>query len=166
MCGMLFVLSTVLYRCVRCLSAIGPRCFRCLILMLSGPVELLLFCCFSAVCVCCVVMFMSVLCSLFMCLSIFLFVLLVLCVMLFVNCLLNSCAFCLFVSAILLLKVIVELYCCFGFLLFSPAIVFHSLCVFVLWSQVSCRCSAHRSCLCFCIWVSMSLLSCCNLLSL
>ena len=46
----------------------------------------------------------------------------------FVNCLLNSCAFCLFVNPALLLKVIVQLYCGFGFLLFSPAIVFHSLC--------------------------------------
>ena len=95
-------------------------------------VELLLFCCFSAVCVRCVVMFMSVICNLFMCLSIFLFVLLVLCVILFVNCLLNSCAFCLFVNAVLLLKVIVQLCCGFGFFVVQ-----------------SCYCVPQFMCVCF-----------------
>ena len=165
MCGMLFVLSTVLYRWVRCRMAIGPRCLRCLMLMLSGPVELLFRCCCSAACVCVVVMFMSSLRSFLVCLSVFLFVLCVLCVMFVVNCLLKCCAFCLSVIAILELKVMVLLCCGFVFVLFSPAMVFHSLCGFVLWSHASCRCSTHNPCLCFCICLSISVLSCFSLLS-
>ena len=45
-----------------------------------------------------------------------------------VNCLLNCSVFCLFVQVVLLLKVIVMLGGVVGFLLVSPAMVFHSLC--------------------------------------
>jgi len=78
MCGMLFVFSTMLNRCVRCLIAVGPKCFRCLMFMSSGPVELLFLCCFIAVRVCSVVMFMFWQCSFLMCLSVSLFALFVL----------------------------------------------------------------------------------------
>lgn len=33
---------------VRSVIALGPRCFRCLMLMLSGPVELLFLACLIA----------------------------------------------------------------------------------------------------------------------
>ena len=105
--GMLFVFSTVLKRWVRCSSALGPRCLRCLMLMLSGPVELLFLCCLSAACVCATVMCMYVLFSFLTRRSVCLFVALVWCVTLFVNCLLKRCAFCLCVMAVLLLNVIV-----------------------------------------------------------
>ena len=39
MCGMVFVLSARLKMCVRYCVAIGPRCLRCCMLMLSGPTE-------------------------------------------------------------------------------------------------------------------------------
>ena len=48
LCGTVLVLSAVLYISVSSVSAFGPRCLRCLILMLSGPVELLLRDCFMA----------------------------------------------------------------------------------------------------------------------
>ena len=41
MWGIVFVLRAMLKNCVRYESACGPRCFRCCMLMLSGPVELL-----------------------------------------------------------------------------------------------------------------------------
>ena len=40
-----------LYMCVKYLIAFLPRCFRCCMLMLSGPGEFLFFVCFSA-CLC------------------------------------------------------------------------------------------------------------------
>ena len=50
--GIVFVLSAVLYICVRNWMASGPKCFRCLMLMLSGPVELFMFEVLIAVLVC------------------------------------------------------------------------------------------------------------------
>ena len=47
-CGMTFVFRALLYSVVRYPMAIGPRCFRCLIFMLSGPVELLVLDSFMA----------------------------------------------------------------------------------------------------------------------
>ena len=40
-CGMLFVLIAMLYVCVKYLIAFLPRCFRCCMLILSGPGEFL-----------------------------------------------------------------------------------------------------------------------------
>lgn len=40
-CGIVFVFSELLYSFVRYVVASGPRCFRCFMLMLSAPVELL-----------------------------------------------------------------------------------------------------------------------------
>ena len=104
-------------------------------------------------------MSMGVVGSLCVCLSIFLLFGSVLCLMTFVNCLLNCVVFCLFVMAMVLLKVMVVFGFGLGFLLVRCAIVFQSMCVLYLWSQVvSSRCCLQMSVLCCCICVSMSLL--------
>ena len=41
MAGIMFLLSARLTSEVRCCVACGPKCFDCLMLMLSGPSELL-----------------------------------------------------------------------------------------------------------------------------
>ena len=51
----MLLLRDMLYSLVRMSSALGPRCFRCLMLMSSGPVELLFFICLIAVVVCSIV---------------------------------------------------------------------------------------------------------------
>ena len=52
-----------------------------------------------------------------------------------------------------------------GFLLDSTLIVFHSMCVFRLWSQCPSRCSFHMPDLCACMAWLMSLFKCSSLLS-
>ena len=52
-----------------------------------------------------------------------------------------------------------------GFLLDSPLIVFHSMCVFRLWSQCPSRCSFHMPDLCVCMAWLMSLFKCSSQLS-
>ena len=69
--------------------------------------------------------------------------------MMFMNCLLKYSALSSFVIAILLLKFIVLFVDCGGFLFDRFAIVFQCMCVFVLWSQLSFRCSFHKSSLFF-----------------
>ena len=49
---------------VRCASSSGPMCLRCLMLTLSGPVELLFWLCFITTWTCVVVSIMLVVCSL------------------------------------------------------------------------------------------------------
>ena len=83
----------------------------------------------------------------------------------FVNCLVNWLAFCLGVIAVYFLKVIVLFVIGVGFLLDSPLIVFHSMCVFRLWSQCPSRCSFHMPDLCVCMAWLMSLFKCSSLLS-
>ena len=63
---------------VRYCSPVLPMFLRCLMLMLSGPVELLFLLFLIAVCTCSVVMFICVGCSLRTFLVVFLFVVLVL----------------------------------------------------------------------------------------
>ena len=63
---------------VRYCSPCLPMFLRCLMLMLSGPVELLFLLFLIAVCTCSVVMFICVGCSLCTFLVVFLFVVLVL----------------------------------------------------------------------------------------
>ena len=63
---------------VRYCSPFLPMFLRCLMLMLSGPVELLFLLFLIAVCTCSVVMFIYVGCSLRTFLVVFLFVVLVL----------------------------------------------------------------------------------------
>ena len=61
--GMVLVFSEMLYMCVRKVSAVLPRCLRCLMFMPSGPVELLLRACLMAVIVFAVVIVCWVGCS-------------------------------------------------------------------------------------------------------
>src|SRR6476469_8201506 len=103
--------------------AIGPRCFRCLIFTLSGPVELFLVS-FMACVVWWLEMRMGLQCSFFVCLSTFLFVLLVACFTVFTNCLLKAVAFCMGVLAGLLSKYMFLLVCSGDFLLLSLFSVF------------------------------------------
>ena len=67
--------SDVLYMLVRSASPSGPMCLRCLMLTLSGPVELLFLYCFIAGWPCVVVSVILVVCSLSVFLSMCLFVL-------------------------------------------------------------------------------------------
>ena len=76
--GILLSLSAALYLFVRYCSPFLPLFLRCLMLMLSGPVELLFLLFLIAVRTCSVVMFICVGCRLSMFLVIFLFVMLVL----------------------------------------------------------------------------------------
>ena len=49
MWGIMFLLRAVVYMLVRNVSPRGPMCFRCLMLRLSGPTELLfLLCCIAS----------------------------------------------------------------------------------------------------------------------
>ena len=100
--------------------------------MLSGPVELLFLACVIAFFVCVVFMSIGVVWSLRVCLSIFLLLGSVLCFMTFVYCLLNCVVFCLFVMAVVLLKVMVVFGFGLGFLFVRCAIVFQSMCVLYL----------------------------------
>ena len=85
----MLLFSDVLYILVRYASPNGPMCLRCLMLTLSGPVELLFLLCFIAALTCVVVSVMLVVCSL----SVFLSMCLVLdCVgELFVECVCYLC---------------------------------------------------------------------------
>ena len=103
------MLNVSVQSCVKKLSPRGPRCFRCLMLVLSGPVELLFLLFLIASWTCDLVSCIYVVLSLLMFLSTTLFVLLVVCLMVFVNCLLNAFAICLCVVVVLLLKEIVLL---------------------------------------------------------
>ena len=59
-CGIVFKLSEMLNIVVWYVSAVFPSCLRCLIFMLSGPVELLFLACLVASEVCSVVICMGV----------------------------------------------------------------------------------------------------------
>lgn len=126
--GIMFELSAKLYMAVRYPIASEPKCLRCLMFMLSGPDELLFLDALIAAIVCSVVIVKCVVGSLWVYRSIVLLFACVVCLTTFVYCLLNSMAFCLFVLAILLWKVMVVLGVGVSFLLFSAASVFQSLC--------------------------------------
>ena len=87
--GMMLLFRERLYIVVRYWMAIGPRCFRCFMFILSGPVELLFLAALSAVIVCSGVMVMGVeeRCLIF--LMSFLLLVLVVCLIMFVNCFVN-----------------------------------------------------------------------------
>ena len=59
----MLLFSDVLYMFVRYVSPSVPMCLRCLMLTLSGPVELLFLLCFIAAWTCVVVSDMLVVCS-------------------------------------------------------------------------------------------------------
>ena len=124
----MLLFSDVLYMLVRYAGPSGPMCLRCLMLTLSGPVELFLLC-FIATWTCVVVSVMLVVCSLSVFLSMCLFVLCVLCLTVLVNCLLNAFAICVGEVSVFSLKVMVLFLCCVGVLLASPCIVFQRVCV-------------------------------------
>ena len=75
----MLLFSDVLYMLVRYSSPSGPMCLRCLMLTLSGPVELLSLLCFIAPWTCVVVSAMLVVCSFSVSLYMCLFDLCVLC---------------------------------------------------------------------------------------
>ena len=75
----MLLFSDMLYMLVRYASPSGPMSLRCLMLTLSGPVELLFLLCFIAIWTCVVVSVMLVVCSLSVFLSMSVFVLSVLC---------------------------------------------------------------------------------------
>ena len=85
----MLLFSDILYMLVRYASPSGHMCLRCLMLTLSGHVELLFLLCFIAAWTCVVVSVMLVVCSLSVS-----FVLCVLCLTVLVNCLLNAFAIC------------------------------------------------------------------------
>ena len=87
----MLLFSDMLYMLVTCASPSGPMCLRCLMLTLSGPVELLFLLCCIATWNCVVVSVMLVVCRLSVFLSMCLFVL---CLTVLVNCLLNAFAIC------------------------------------------------------------------------
>ena len=90
----MLLFSDVLYRLVRYASPSDPICLSCMMLTLSGPVELLFLLCFIAAWTCVVVSAMLVVCSSSVFLSTCLFVLYVLCWNVLVTCLLNAFAIC------------------------------------------------------------------------
>ena len=90
----MLLFSDVLYLLMRYASPSGPMCLRCLMLTLSGLVELLFFICFITAWTCVVVSVMLVVCSLSVFLSRCIFVLCVLCLTVLVNCLLNAFSIC------------------------------------------------------------------------
>ena len=128
----MLLFSDILYMLVRYASPSGPMCLRCLMLTLSGPVELLFLLCFIAILTCIVVSVMSVVCSLSVFLSMCLFVLCVLCLTVLVNYLLNAFSICVGEVSVFSLKVMVLFLCCVGVLLASPCIVFQRVCVLCL----------------------------------
>ena len=103
----MLLVSDVLYMLVRYAISRGHMCLRCLMLTLSGPVELLFLLCFIAIWTCVVVSVRLVVCSLSVFLSMCLFVLCVLCLTVLVNCLLNAFAICVGEVNVFSLKVMV-----------------------------------------------------------
>ena len=144
----MLLFSDMLYMLVRFASPSGPMCLRCLMLTLSGPVELLFFLCFIATWTCVVVSILLVGCSLSVFLSMCLFVLCVLCLTVLVDSLLNVFAICVGEVRVFSLKVIVLFLGCVGVLLASPCIVFQRVCVLYVWSQWVSRYSLHMSDVC------------------
>ena len=104
---------------VRYVSAVTPRCLRCLIFMLSGPVELFSACLIASE-VCSIVICMGVDFSLLVNLSMILYLRCELCYTWFMDCSLKCSAFCLSLIAVLLSKVMVMLGVCGCFLCARP----------------------------------------------
>ena len=112
----MLLFSDVLYMSVRYASPSGPMCLGCMMLTLSGPVELLFLLYFIAAWTCVVVSVMLVICSLSVFLSMCLLVLCVLCLTVFVNCLLNAPAVYVYEVNVFSLKVKVLFLGCVFFL--------------------------------------------------
>ena len=110
----MLLFSDMLYMLVRYASPSGPMCSRCLMLTLSGHVELLFLLCFIATWTCVVVSVMLVVCSLSVFPSMCLFVVCVLCLTVLVNCLLNAPAICVGEVSVFSLKVLGLCWCFVG----------------------------------------------------
>ena len=108
-CGMMFLLRAVLNILVRNASPKGPMCFRGLILIPSGPCELLFLLSVIAFWTCVVVRVIVCPCNFFTDLSIDRLCVDVACFTMFVNCLVKQFAISLGVFAVLLLNVMVLL---------------------------------------------------------
>ena len=93
-CGMMLLFIDILYMLVRYASPSGPICLRCLMLTLSGHVELLVLLCFFASLTCVVGNVIMGVCSFCVFLYRCLFVVCILCLIVLVNCLLNVFAIC------------------------------------------------------------------------
>ena len=131
----MFLLRAVLNILVRNASPRSLMCFRCLILSLSGPCELLFLLCFIASWNWEVVSVMLYPCMFCVALSMDMFVLCVACLTVFVNCLVKQFAMCLSLVAILLLHVMVLLSVVGSALLDRQCMIFQRMCVLCLWSQ-------------------------------
>ena len=138
----MLLVSDVLYMFVRYASPSGPMCLRCMMLTLSGPVELLFLLCFIAAWKCVVVSVMLVVCSLNVFPSMCLFVL---CLTVLVNCSLNAFAICVGEVTVFSLKVIVLVFCWLIRVWSSKE------CVYCVCDPSVSRCSLHMSDLCVCM---------------
>ena len=116
--SMMLLFSDVLYMLMRYESPCGPMCLRCLLLTLSGPVELF----YCRLDLCCGECYVG--CRQFECFPIYVSVL---CLIVLVNCLLNAFAICVGEVNVFSLKVMVL------FLLANPCIVFQRVCVLCLY---------------------------------
>ena len=116
---MLLRFSDRLKRLIRYWRASGTRCFRWRMLMSSGPVELFVFDILIAFATCCVVSFIGVEVSLWVCRSFLRLIFLDECFDVFTNCFVKAFAFCFAEDAGLLLKEMILFGCVGGFLLFS-----------------------------------------------
>ena len=123
----MLLFSDVLYMLVRYVSPRGPMCLKCLMLTLSGLVELLFLLRLIAAWTCVVVSVRLVVCSLSVFLSMRRFVLCVLCLTVLVNCLLNAFDICVGEVNVFSLKVMV-LFLVVYFFLANPCIVFQRVC--------------------------------------
>ena len=92
--GIVLELRDLLNILQRYSRAMGPKCFRCFMLMLSGPVELLFLDVLIAEITCSVVISIGVDFSFLVSLSVFLFSFLVVYFIGLVNCLLKTVAIC------------------------------------------------------------------------
>ena len=109
----MLLFSDMLYMLVRYASPSGHMCLRCLMLTLSGHVELLFLLCFIATWTCVALSLMLVVCNLSVFLSMCLLVLCVLCLTVLANCLLNAFVICVVEVSVFSLKVMVLFLGCF-----------------------------------------------------
>ena len=115
-CGITLLLMTFVYSLARCFIACFPRCFRCLLVILSGPEDFLLGAFLIAVLTSVSVIVMSSFIMFLIFLCVFLLCLVVFLTAIPVYCLLKQLAICWFVTATLLLNLILLLsavVCCF-----------------------------------------------------
>ena len=124
---MMLLFSDMLFMLMRYVSQSGYMGLSCMMLTLSGHVELWFLHCFIATWICVVVSIILVVCSLCVFLYMCLFVMCVLCFTGLVNCLLN--AFAIFVGEVNVFYLKVIVLCWF---LVHPCMVLQRVCVLCL----------------------------------